>query len=833
MAEVYIAGLISCFLPPEGVDPVKLIGCMNCLRDFQRLRWLLVAVCLLEASPLAFAGPWSSLPDAVARLQSNPDDQDAGAVLREAEAAILVEASQGKLAALSALMEVYESLVMPLPDGDIRLERLESRIAAALVRFGDENRRDDLMMAGAAWTLAAGFDPTSVAVNRLRAVLLPPLEPEDGAVWIAPTDGAELVYLPSMRTRVGCSESDRRCRANEIFFRWIDMPGFWIERRETTNSQYRRCVDAGACTAPRESLRFGDTTRGNEPVTGVSWKQARDYVVWVGRRLPSEAGWERAARGKQTRWRFPWGNTRSIDLANVWVEGSLTGRGVLETGSFPATDWGLFDLAGNVWEWCDDRYQSGFKSLPSDGAPMASGIGRVVRGGSWRRGIDLARVSARSWFDEDYSGDDLGFRSAIEPASRVNSVTLLARARRVFAVRVRPGHELDDAELSSQDRRYLERRALTWLLLEERTVDAVSLAAALLKREPRDPVALDFLDQVEETLREEIRAGNLETVERVRAAYYLAAQGDRRLEQRFGALDGLLLEDLKAEGEARIRNRDRDGAISFFKLAMEFAPDDSGIQRRIDSLGHRPGDLLQWEPDQKVMVWIPGGTYRLGASDGDLQAGIDEVPGIDVAIDGFWIDRTEVTNKEYRRCVDDGGCSQPERLDAFDDPNRVDEPVLWVSWEQARAYAIWADKRLPTEAEWERAIRAGANERFPWGNRWDPSMGNAMGIQGTDFWAGASVVGRFPANAWGAVDLIGNAAEWVADVYHINYLGAPRDGRAWEQETGPISERQRVVRGGSFVDPPARQRVSRRAARRPDGVHRATGFRCAADDPVR
>jgi formylglycine-generating enzyme required for sulfatase activity len=769
----------------------------------------------------------------VARLQSNPDDREAGSVLRETEEAILVEASHGRLAAVSSLMEVYASLVMPLTDGDIRLERLESRVAVELVRFGDENSRGDLMKAGASWTLAAGFDPTSEAVNRLRAVLLPPLEPEDGAVWTAPTDGAELVYMPPMRTRIGCSESDRRCRANEIFFRWIDMPGFWIERREVTNSQYRRCVDAGVCTPPRENLRFGDATRGNEPVTGVSWKQARDYVEWVGRRLPSEAGWERAARGQQTRWRFPWANTRNTDLANVWVEGSRNGRGALDSGSFPATDWGLFDLAGNVWEWCEDRFQPGFKNLPDDGSPMTSGIGRVVRGGSWRRDIDLARVSARSWFDEDYFGDDLGFRSAVEPASTVKTATLLARARRVFAVRVEPGHDLDDAELTAQDRRYLERRALTWLVLEERIADAVTLAVTLLKREPRDSVALDFLDQVEEKLRDEVRAGNLETVDGVRAAYLMASEGDRRLAQRFGTLEGLLLEDLKAEGETRIRNRDRDGAISFLLLAAEIAPDDPGLQRRLASLEHRPGDLLQWEPDGKVMVWIPAGTFRLGASDGDSQAGIDEVPGVEVAIRGYWIDRTEVTNKEYRRCVDQGGCSEPQRVESFDDPNRADEPVLWVSWEQARAYADWAGKRLPTEAEWERAARAGASERFPWGTRWDPSMGNAMGVQETDFWGGASVVGRFPANAWGAVDLIGNAAEWVADVYHVSYVGAPRDGRAWEQETGPMTERQRVVRGGSFLDPPARQRVSRRFARRPDGVHRATGFRCAADDPVR
>ena len=78
-------------------------------------------------------------------------------------------------------------------------------------------------------------------------------------------------------------------------------------------------------------------------------------------------------------------------------------------------------------------------------------------------------------------------------------------------------------------------------------------------------------------------------------------------------------------------------------------------------------------------------------------------------------------------------------------------------------------------------------------------------------------------------DLIGNAAEYVQDVYHSSYGGAPRDGRPWEQETGPITERRRVVRNGSFADPPARQRASRRSSRKPTEAAKAIGFRCAAD----
>jgi len=198
-------------------------------------------------------------------------------------------------------------------------------------------------------------------------------------------------------------------------------------------------------------------------------------------------------------------------------------------------------------------------------------------------------------------------------------------------------------------------------------------------------------------------------------------------------------------------------------------------------------------------------------------------------VTGFWLDRTEVTNAEYRRCVDAGACTPPSRVETYDDPNRSSHPVIWVTWFQARDYAEWAGKRLPTEVEWERAARAGVESRYPWGDRWDPVMGNAMGTEDRDYWATEAPVGSFPANAWGIHDLIGNVAEYVQDVYHVSYNGAPRDGRAWEQETGVAAERRRVVRNASYADPPSRLRVSHRGARRATEPHRTIGFRCASD----
>ena len=191
--------------------------------------------------------------------------------------------------------------------------------------------------------------------------MLPPADPEDGQTWRSEVDGAELVYHPPLQFRVGCSENDGRCLENEIFFRWVDVPGFWIEATEVTNQRYRLCVDAGRCSPPMDVSAFNDPARSQHPVVGVSWSQARDYARWVGRRLPSEAEWERVARAKVVRSRFPWGRARNTNLANVWDETMVEGRGPLPVATFAATGWGVFDISGNVWEWCQDRYQTGFQ----------------------------------------------------------------------------------------------------------------------------------------------------------------------------------------------------------------------------------------------------------------------------------------------------------------------------------------------------------------------------------------------------------------------------------------------------------------------------------------
>ena len=234
------------------------------------------------------------------------------------------------------------------------------------------------------------------------------------------------------------------------------------------------------------------------------------------------------------------------------------------------------------------------------------------------------------------------------------------------------------------------------------------------------------------------------------------------------------------------------------------------------------GDTWIRPADGMVMVYVPAGEFHMGSTEGDS----DEQPVHAVALDAFWIDRTEVTNGQYGQCVRAGACDPPidtasqTRSSYYGNSAYADLPVIYVSWRQATAYCEWAGTRLPTEAEWEYAARANAGWRYPWGNS-APSCdrANYAGCVGD-----TARVGSYPAGAsWcGALDLAGNVWEWVADWYGEYPSGRQLDPR------GPSSGSDRVFRGGSWFD----DREYVRAGYRYKGDEAVVaaidcGFRCA------
>jgi len=280
--------------------------------------------------------------------------------------------------------------------------------------------------------------------------------------------------------------------------------------------------------------------------------------------------------------------------------------------------------------------------------------------------------------------------------------------------------------------------------------------------------------------------------------------------------------------------------------------------RRASALGHALPSMPSVLRETNGMVWIPPGTFTMGSREG----GPEERPVREETVTGFWMDRTEVTNEQFRRFVEatgyvtlaerqhatntglgglvgeivnQGGVAQmswrivpgaswrqPFGKDAGGAISEK-QPVVQVAWEDAQAYARWADKRLPTEAEWERAARGGfERQRFVWGGERLPGgkpganyRPSPPGAVASDSFETLAPVASFAANGFGLVDMAGNAAEWC-------------DDGSGSSATGGSGK---PIRGGSFLSELSDCRPAWRA-RHPAAVPRSDlGFRCVKNGP--
>jgi len=228
------------------------------------------------------------------------------------------------------------------------------------------------------------------------------------------------------------------------------------------------------------------------------------------------------------------------------------------------------------------------------------------------------------------------------------------------------------------------------------------------------------------------------------------------------------------------------------------------------------GDVRVNPRDQGTYVFVPGGDFLMGSTITQ-----DETPAHTVALADFWIGQTEVTNAQYARCVDAGACTAPRAAD-WRTPDRAEHPVTHVDWSQARAYALWAGGRLPTEAEWEKAARGTDARIFPWVDVVTDDQRLNFDAQGT------VPVGSYPTGAspYGALDMAGNVEEWVADWYAPDYYTQSPS----RNPLGPASGLFRVVRGGSFNSSRGDVRTTSRGRALPDTAFENVGFRIVVPD---
>jgi len=587
-----------------------------------------------------------------------------------------------------------------------------------------------------------------------------------GPVWRFSTgDGSpvvpgEMVRIPAGEFQMGCDPaSSSLCYWQEFPLHTVYLDEYYIDKYEVTNAQYSECVTAGKCAAVTSS-----TISANHPVTGTTQQNAIDYCTWAGKWLPSEAEWEKAARGADGVLTYPWGDQApNCALANY---GDCVGS-TAPVGSYPAgaSPYGARDMAGNVFEWTSDLLGYQYYSISAVNNPAGSaddeyGIG--LRGGDWGASAASIRVSPRSPALDDYTLE-IGFRCASSGSGnqRPTRPSLLS-----------PAHKLPGIGLTPE---------LSWASSDP----------------DGDPLTFDIYlqkdDPTPDTLISAAQSGTSFTPTALLA-----------------------------------------NSLYYWQVV---AKDDHGHAAYGPVWRFITGDGTPVTPGE--MVTIPAGSFQMGcdpAHNGGYECGADELPLHSVYLDAYSIDKYEVTNAQYAACVTAGNCAEPgikgsnRRESYYDHPDYANYPVIFVYWQDAANYCTWAGKRLPTEAEWEKAARGSSDTRaYPWGDTL-PNCTLANSGFSQEYIFGTCLydtgpVGAYPAGAspYGVRDLAGNVAEWVSDWWGTDYYSTSPAANP----TGPATGIFKVVRGGNYFDPYGLLRVPVRSHSDLSTWSGGIGFRCA------
>ncbi len=217
--------------------------------------------------------------------------------------------------------------------------------------------------------------------------------------------GYELVWIKGGIFMMGSNESDDEKPVHEV-----TVPDFYMGRYPVTNEEFGRFIQA---TGYREPVYWGQLPYNQrlQPVVGIGWNDAAAFAKWAGLQLPSEAQWEYACRAGTTTRYYTGDSEEDLDLAGWYAENS--DNKLHRVGQKEPNGFGLYDMHGNVWEWCEDHWHDNYAGAPVDGSAWVDpkrGMGRVMRGGSWFSIARLCRSARRYGGAQDFQDNDLGFR---------------------------------------------------------------------------------------------------------------------------------------------------------------------------------------------------------------------------------------------------------------------------------------------------------------------------------------------------------------------------------------------------------------------------------------
>ncbi len=740
---------------------------------------------------------------------------------------------------------------------------------------------------------------------------------EDGSSELPPAAG--MVRIAGDTYTVGYDPSDIDHAPSQE----IRLDEFWLDRYEVTNAQYAEFL-AGTGAEPPANWPDGNipTEQESHPVMGVTWDQAAAFCRWAHKRLPTEAEWEVAARGAEGRL-YPWGNDQQA------VE--LPRSGSYEVGSKPTnqTPSGLFDMAGNVWEWVAEPYapvdEEGHRLLrggangfvkdmayrlqgdPTTPTMVASAGIRCAASQVDKGGDNKVELAEGVLYQDTFADPGTGWPVLVEGTryfgyhppdfyhielSKPETNTAITRPPDFDDVTVESEVRIDHTESEDGNFRYglivrrmseeeyyafvISYRTGTWQviknspggqeILAEGSVDTLKgFAPPGFTPDQSDQLRVDvggsnFAFHINQDVVAQVSDTDYPRGE---AGFYVETFDEPLAHVHF---DALTIRELEPEALAFESENEVEKAVEIDEAE---SPTPTATEPPADTATPEPAeptpvsDTLPTEeateppaptapPVEEAeptapptatatptsapptptaapstpedMVLIPAGSFEMGSASGEP----DEAPPHEVSLNAYFIDKTEVSNADYRACVNDGGCPQTSSPDGFtrpgyrDDPAFNTYPVVGVNWDQAAAYCRWAGRRLPTEAEWEYAARGPDSLTWPWGNSFNANLSAANSPD-------TEPVNSFPGGAspFGVFNMAGNVNEWVQDAYDANFYAS-------SPAVNPVSTggNVRVFRGGSFANPDGSYyTTSRRYNREGSFSDVDMGFRCALDLP--
>ncbi|MBK7896961.1 MAG: SUMF1/EgtB/PvdO family nonheme iron enzyme [Anaerolineaceae bacterium] len=715
----------------------------------------------------------------------------------------------------------------------------------------------------------------AAAIFLLPRLLAPDLPPSVG-----------MVQIPGGSYTVGADLSGSQYSDPQQ----VELEAYWIDRFEVSNGEYAAFL-ADTETEPPSSWPNGapPTGQNGHPVRGITWENADDYCGWLNKRLPTEAEWEVAARGRQGLL-YPWGD----ELTSV----NLPQDGTYASGSLPTnrSSFGVFDMAGNVWEWVDEPYTE----IPDNQAVARGGAFDFLKDMAYRlqgdpnlptmiasTGVRCAATEVEVVTDEailltdEFTNPESGWPDLKEDNAwrgyhppdyyHVEATGENQVATAVFgtdAANVSLEAQVFVDILVSEDGNY--RYGLLLRQASDKQFYAFTIAPrtgewAALKAtaDGLETLASGPIEGLTGGSTVPVQGGSAEAADTLRVdasgntlsffvngrivttisdssyssgdfGFYVENFAETRTHVHYDALTVLQLgESLAQEGGAVVASEPTAAGETSIELTPEPTPTTATEPTEALTATAEPAPTAEPSPTPaptaaaapEGMLLIPSGSFLMGSETGEPN----ERPEHSVTLASYFIDQFEVSNAQYRECVDDGGCTQANLRNSFrragyrDDPLFANYPVIGVTWAQANAYCEWAGKRLPSEAEWEFAASGPDNFTWPWGNTFDATLSAASSLD-------TEPVNDFPngASPFGVFNMAGNVNEWVLDRFDANfYTNSPL-----ENPVNLDSGSSQIYRGGSFDNTNgAFFTTSRRFVVSGNTFDVDIGFRCVQDAP--